>query len=58
MKSKEEIKKAVETSREIVGELYANDSRLLKEENQRPDSGVAVETNIVFQEVLKYLLNE
>lgn len=58
MKSNEEIKKAVENAREIVKSIYADDPRLQKQENQRPDSGVTVETNIVFQEVLKYLLNE
>lgn len=56
MKSKEEIIKIVKTAKSIVADIYADDPRLKKSNQQNPDSGVAQETKIVFQEVLRYLL--
>ena len=41
----------------IVKDIYSNDARLKNPKHQNPDSGVAEETKIVFQEVLRYLLN-
>ena len=55
-KSGEEIKKIVEQARDIVKEIYKDDERL-KQPNPSSDSGVARETDIVFKEVLRYLLN-
>jgi len=57
MKSNQDIAKSVESARRIVHDIYANDNRLKNPKQQGPDSGVAQETKIVFQEVLRYLLN-
>lgn len=53
-KSNEDIKQAVERARKTVQDIYRNDERL--KQDPRPDSGVARETDIVFQEVLRHLL--
>ncbi len=55
-KSNEEIKQTVEKAREIIKEIYKDDERL-KQPNPASDSGIARETDIVFKEVLRYLLN-
>jgi len=55
-KTNEEIKEAVEKARRIVQEIYKDDPRL-KQKNPTSDSGIARETDIVFKEVLKHLLN-
>jgi len=57
MKSNQDIIKAVESAKKIVHNIYVDDKRLKNPKQQSPDSGVAQETKIVFQEVLRYLLN-
>lgn len=56
VKSNEEIKEVVNKARDVVKDIYKDDERL-KGENLSSDSGMARETDIVFREVLKYLLN-
>jgi hypothetical protein len=55
-KSNDEIKSIVKNARDIVKEVYMNDERL-KDKNIASDSGIARETDIVFKEVLRHLLN-
>ena len=55
-KNEDEIKKTVEKARELVRQIYKDDERL-KNPNPSSDSGIARETDIVFREVLSYLLN-
>lgn len=56
-KSNAEIKEAVEKARRIVQEIYKDDPRL-KQPKPTSDSGIARETDIVFKEVLRHLLND
>ncbi len=56
VKSDEEIKQVVDKARKLVQEIYKDDERL-KQQNQKNNSGIARETDIVFKEILKYLLN-
>lgn len=56
VKSNEEIKKIIGETRDLVKEIYKDDERL-KSGNLASDSGIARETDIVFNVVLKYLLN-
>ena len=57
MKSEKEISEIVKKAKAIVKGMYENDERLKNPKNQVPNSGVTVEMNIVFQEVLRYMLN-
>lgn len=57
MKTNDEIKEIVNKARELVKEIYDNDERLKKPENQTPNSEVVNEMNIVFKAILKYMLN-
>ncbi len=56
VKSNDEIKDVVEKARKIVQGIYKDDERL-QQKNPTSDSGVARETDIVFEQVLNYLLN-
>ncbi|MBU1199671.1 MAG: hypothetical protein KKF46_01255 [Nanoarchaeota archaeon] len=56
VKSDEEIKQVVEKAREVVSKIYKDDERL-KQPNPSPDSGIARETDMVFKEILRYMLN-
>jgi hypothetical protein len=56
MKSATEIKQIVEKARNIVNEIYKDDVRL-KQAKPSPNSGITRETDIVFKEILRYMLN-
>jgi len=57
MKSKGEIKKIVDNARNILKEIYEKDERLKNPKNQVENSGLVNEMNIVFKEILSYMLN-
>lgn len=56
MKSNNEIKASVKKARELVAEIYKDDPRL-QNPNPTPSDGVVKETEIVFKEILRYLIN-
>lgn len=55
-KTDKDILDIINKSRDIVKLAYSEDSRLTKDSG--PNSSLARESNIVFKEVLRYLLNE
>ena len=57
MKTNPEIIKAVEEAKVIVQTIYKYDEKILKPKNNKVTPGVIKETEIVFAEVLRYLLN-
>lgn len=56
VKSNEKVKEVINKARSIVKDVYKDDKRL-KGENLASNSGIARETDIVFKEILRYLLN-
>jgi hypothetical protein len=57
MKSDKEIEEIVKKAKAVVKGMYEDDERLKNPKNQVPNSGVTVEMNVVFQEVLRHMLN-
>ena len=57
MKTDEKIIEAVNKAKKIVQKIYADDPRLKNAKNQTPNSGVTMESNIVFREVLRHCLD-
>jgi hypothetical protein len=58
MKTKQEIKKNVEQARDVVKFIFADDARAKDAKNAKPDSGFARESDMVFQEVLRYFIGK
>lgn len=56
MKNDEQIVENIRRAQQIVGKAYADDERVKKASSA--DSGIARETDIVFSEVLRHLLQE
>ena len=57
VKTDKELVDCVVRARSIVNEVYKNDSRFKDAKQQQPGSGLVRETDIVFKEILRHLLN-